>query len=129
MSWLYFFVQSFNYHTVYIYIQQTTVLYVIMRYKNDFTNFYYSLVVALSITDLVAIFYLLHCFISCYYSSNYLGTTAHIIVTSINSCAYCIMLYLTVAVSVNRLTAIVTYAAYDKIWSPNKTITVIMDVY
>lgn len=104
-----------------------TVFYVIIRFKEDFKNSYYTLVLALSVTDLVTVLYLLHGFICCYFNYNYLGITFDRIITYIyESVAYYSMLHLTVVMSINRLTAIILYKTYKQIWSPDKTLKIVV---
>lgn len=116
ISTFYWFLQTVIY--IPLLILYFLVLLVIILYKREFKNPYYSLVLSLGITDIVSLLYILHGFICCLVGGNYFGTSYDIGFTYLyNSCGWYSALFLNLSISINRFSAIAFFSQYKEIWT------------
>lgn len=103
------------------YILYIMVLYTIFRYR-EFTNTYYTLVLALGVADMITNIYVVHAFICCLFGYNYLGIFADRIITFLfASTGWYFGIYLNLFISLNRFVAIVFFVRYKQLWTNFRT--------
>lgn len=94
------------------------ILYVIRKFPADFKNPYFTIIIGLSIADIVALLYAIHSFICCLTGSNYLGITIDKVFTFLYAAiGWYGGLHLVMLITINRLVAITMYLRYTSIFT------------
>lgn len=128
ISTLYWIIQTVIYPI--LFSAYILVLYVIIKFRSEFKNSYFTLVVALGVADIITLLYMLHGFICCLLNSNYLGINFDLALTYVyDSIGWYTAFYLNIFLSLNRLIAIAMYSRYKQIWTNNRTIAVVIFCY
>lgn len=98
------------------------VVYILCKYRTtDFKNSYFTLILALAFGDMISFVMFTYDFFDCYYQNNFEGVLAAVVDALYYSFGWWNIIFLNIAVSLNRFTAIVYFSRYRQVWTEPRT--------